>query len=201
MNKRKQQKAVSVDLKSTQPLIDDAFMDDVGVERADPLPDADNRRWELDENPIIEAIVHALRREFRTAQGKWRTYGKPIVNQKGLSDIESLCLRPYLTKYVALTTLNESEINNIVVQVVKALMWLIAEKYVEWDFDKAYRNSLVAMVETQVKTQLNRAKNGATLNYRADSFGYDERYNHNEVHPSEIGGGFSPSRQDDVSRI
>ena len=114
------------------------------------------------------------------------------------SDIESLCLRPYLTKYVALTSLKEEQINTITMHVVKELIWLIAKKYKEWDFDKRYRGNLVAMVETQVKVQLNRAKNGATLNYRSDMMSYNDQYAHDEVRPEEIGAMPSFPSRDDV---
>ena len=173
------------------------FIDREEFERGEPLSTTDNRRWELESAPIIEEVLHALRREYRNTRGKWVSYGEPMLNEMGISDIESLILRPFLDKAIALSNLNDYEINTQIVNVLTSLCRLIADRYKEWDMNPKYRDAIANMVEGILKTQLNRARNGGERQYRAGAFGYVEKYDHDEIHPSEVGGGNYSDYEDD----
>ena len=67
---------------------DDEFIDDFEEnisDMGDSIDEKDDRRWELDENPIIDRIRHELRRELLNSNGRWfRPAGiQPVVKRIG----------------------------------------------------------------------------------------------------------------------
>lgn len=164
----------------TETLDDDEFIDDFEESISDVGDTVDQKidsRWELDENPIIDSLRHELRRERMNKNGNWIRPHEltPIVNSKGESDILWL-LRSSLTKNIALGNISRTEANTLTHDVIESLIYMVANKWRQWDFDKAYRDVLVATVRSHVYSHLTRPINQGEKEYRRGSSGGHDMY-------------------------
>lgn len=137
------------------------------------LPETDNKRWELDENPVITNLRHELK--FR-------------VNSRGVEEITGW-LRMAMGKNVALTNLDQKEINWIVKDNVRTFNKEAVNKRRLWQCRKENLETLSRWIETAIYAHLKRAYKDGERKYRKESYGYNENYSHDEVSPEEIGGG------------
>jgi hypothetical protein len=139
------------------------------------LPETDNKRWELDEEPIIQN----LRREIFLR-----------VNDTGVEEIIGW-LRISLAKNSALTNLKDDEIDDFLRYEMDAFIEECRVNNKRWGFKSpASRSAIVQWVFKSSKNQLKRAFNDGERKYRKDSYQYNENYHHDEVNSNEIGSGF-----------
>lgn len=140
----------------------------------DPLPETDNKRWELD---VSQELV-IFRKEF-----------SKCMNEEGIDSVMSW-LRFSLMKTSALTNLNDKEINDLLRFEIGALIDDLRVNNKKWEIkNPAARSKIIQWVFGCMKKQLKRAYNDGERKYRSDSYGYNEMYRHDEVRPDEIGRG------------
>lgn len=140
------------------------------------LPETDNRRWELDEEPIIQNLRYEISKR---------------MNSKGVEAVLSW-MRIALGKNVALSNLDIEEINAFMRNEMPAFNMELVQNAQEWGVKStSARRAISRWIERSMYIQLKRAFNDGERKYRKDSYSYNENYSHDEVNASEIGGGFS----------
>ena len=139
------------------------------------LPETDNKRWELDEEPIIQNLRYELSKRMNTI---------------GVDSVLSW-LRVHLGKNIALSNLDQSEINEFMRDELPVFNLELVQNEKKWNIKSSSARAAVSRwIEIAMYVQLKRAfKNGERM-YRKDSYSYNEHYKHDEVDNSEIGGGF-----------
>lgn len=157
----------------TDELDDDEFIDDFEEnisDMGDSIDEKDDRRWELDENPIIDRIRHELRRELLNSNGKWYRPAdiQPVVNRTGEHDILGF-LRSSLTKNLAMGNISRTEANTLTRNLIDSFIWMMARNYRKWELDKSYMSWLVDMLRIHVYTHLTRPINEGERKYRGGS--------------------------------
>lgn len=140
-----------------------------------PLPETDNKRWELDEEPIIAALYIELSKR---------------LNNRGVADVIGW-IRIALNKTSALTNLDMDEIRTRVVSDIRAFNDELRQNNRLWGIkNAASRTAISRWVEKSYYDQVKRAFQDGERKYRKDSYGYNENYSHDEVRADEIGSGF-----------
>lgn len=156
-------------------MVNDENMYDEYDEMDAPLPETDNKRWELDEEPVIQSLRYELRKR---------------LNGKGVENVLSW-LRVALGKNIALSNLDKEEINAFMRNELPAFNLELVQNAREWGVrNSSARITISRWVERTMYTQLKRAYQDGERKYRKDSYQYRESYNHDEVDNSEIGNGF-----------
>lgn len=199
----------------TESLDDDDFIDDFEEnisDMGDSVDERDDRRWELDENPVIDSMRHELRRELLNSQGRWFRPPsiEPIVNRTGEHDILGL-LRSNLTKNLAMGNISRTEANTLTHDAVEALIYMIAKNWRKWELDKSYRDWLVQMTRNHIYTHLTRPINEGERKYRggslhnSDSFD-DDMYNRRDpfmegMHQNNRNGYKNNKNEDEVLNL
>jgi len=189
-------------VKAIESTEDDRQLADIGeqYDLADPLPDSDNSRWELDASDIVNSVIRALRRETKMGDGSWkRPRGiKPIMNEEGVFDIAS-ALSSYLSKDIALGNIKKEEAHMMTVPIVKSIIKMIKYKWRQYHLQKPYFDHIVAIIDTKVFFHFTRPVNEGERSYRKARMPMKEMYSHDEVHPSEIyGQAAQPGKYDTV---
>lgn len=139
------------------------------------LPETDNKRWELDEEPIIQNLRWELQKR---------------MNDKGVESVLSW-LRLSLGKNVALSNLDQDEINRFMRNEMPKFNFELVQNHESWQLkNTSARNSISRWVERSMYLQLKRAFNDGERKYRKESYNYNENYHHDEVSSNEIGSGF-----------
>lgn len=140
------------------------------------LPETDNKRWELDEEPIIQNLRWELQKR---------------MNDKGVESVLSW-LRLSLGKNVALSNLDQDEINRFMRNEMPKFNFELVQNHENWAIkNTSARNSISRWVERSMYLQLKRAFNDGERKYRKESYNYNENYHHDEVSSNEIGSGFT----------
>lgn len=139
------------------------------------LPETDNKRWELDEEPIIQNLRYELSKR---------------MNALGVDSVLSW-LRVHLGKNIALSNLDQSEINEFMRDELPVFNLELVQNERKWNIKSSSARAAVSRwVELAMYAQLKRAFNDGERKYRKDSYSYNEHYRHDEVDNSEIGSGF-----------
>lgn len=178
MSKKKRNKSYSEDIKQDEIIEEEEVnhmpqKNDYIDPYSDTLEETDNKRWELDEDPQIAKIRMELKKR---------------VNSKGVEEITGW-LRMALGKNVALSNLNEIEINRFTHNETKEFVKEIANKQKDWGCRREDRGPITRWIERTIYLQMKRAYKDGERRYRSDSYGYNEHYKHDEVRNDEIGRG------------
>lgn len=140
-----------------------------------PLPEADNKRWELDEEPTLQNLRYELAKR---------------LNSTGVEAVMSW-LRVSMGKNIALTNLDINEIREIMIDELPAFDYELVQNAEKWGLKStSSRGAISAWIEKTLYAQLKRAFNDGERKYRKESYGYNENYHHDEVRNDEIGSGF-----------
>lgn len=140
------------------------------------LPETDNKRWELDEEPIIQNLRFELQKR---------------MNDEGVDAVLSW-MRISLGKNIALSNLDINEINSFMRNEMPAFNMELVQNSDEWEIaNSSARRAISRWIERSMYVQLKRAYNDGERKYRKDSYQYRENYHHDEVSAGEIGSGFS----------
>lgn len=162
-------------MKNNQELEKEDYYGDETDDYDPVLPETDNKRWELDEEPVIQNLRYELQKR---------------MNPTGVENVLSW-LRISLGKNIALSNLDIEEINSFMRNELPAFNFELVQNAAAWDInDSSARIAVSRWVERTMYTQLKRAYQDGERKYRKDSYQYNEHYNHDEVNSSEIGGGF-----------
>lgn len=182
----------------TDSLDDDEFIDSFDEhisDMGDSVDEKDDRRWELDENPIIDRVRHELRRELLNSNGRWvRPNGiQPIVNRTGEHDLLGF-LRTCLTKNIAMGNISRSEAKTMSRDDIDALIMMMANNWRKWELDKSYMSWIVAMFRKYTLTHLTRPINEGERKYRGGShqnrdFMDDDMYSRRDPFMEGVGRG------------
>lgn len=139
------------------------------------LPETDNKRWELDEEPVIQNLRFELSKR---------------LNKVGVENVLSW-IRISLGKNIALSNLDKEEINSFMRNELPSFDLELVQNSKLWGIQNSSARIAVARwVERTMYTQLKRAYNDGERKYRKDSYQYNENYHHDEVNSSEIGSGW-----------
>jgi len=118
---------------------------------------------------IIEKIENDLRCKERTWNEDQQVYEwtsilhvKPLMNELGIKSI-IIFVKAVVNENTICSSFDDEEIRKKVLWMHDKLCDLLFKKYQEFEVDKANLSTIIIIVEDTIKTTLNRAKEGMTL--------------------------------------
>ena len=149
--------------------------------------EADNSRWELDNQEVLSNYEHSLRGERKNNKGEWYQPEsvRPKMNDAGIfdtiSDLQTIMHKgTYLGNIPLQYSLEETKSE------AKAYMKKLKLNMINWDVDRSQFRILVLGYARQVFMALTRPVNDKERMHRNKRLQFQEHYKHDEVKPSEI---------------
>jgi hypothetical protein len=121
------------------------------------MPDNDFTMWRLDVNEIVSQFEHDLKGEYYDVNKRmWVSKGAQLLNDDGVKMLTSL-LGTIVNKVTFLTSLNEREIKQIMLEFNIALVELLFYQWKEFDVKKEHLGLIVTKVVRFIFVALKRA--------------------------------------------
>lgn len=164
-----------MDYEQTQPIPSqqEVYMPETPQNIPLPHDNKDERRDIVTIITKVDQIIEKIENDLRCKEKKWneevQDYEwtsipevKPLMNELGIKSI-IIFVKAVVNENTICSKFDEEEIRKKVLWIHDKLCDLLFKRYKEFDVDKANLSTIIIIVEDTIKTTLNRAKEGMTL--------------------------------------